>query len=101
MELVSPSVTSRLLVSNAASLLDESYLNLMEADGLKAVYAIGKSVRYQRITSYAKPTGMRKNNLLSQRILIALMSEILVEGSYFSGVSWRMPSLLDYCCKRH
>jgi hypothetical protein len=50
-------------VSNAALLIDGSHLNLVEADDLKAVYILGKSVRNQRVTSCAKPTGMRKNSL--------------------------------------
>ena len=61
--LVSPSVTSRPLVPNAASLLDESNLNLVEADDLKAVYSLGKSVRNQRVTSCTKSSGTRKNSL--------------------------------------
>ena len=61
--LVSPSVASRPLVSNASSVLDESHLNIFEADDLKAVYALGKSVRNQRVTSCAKQAGMRKSSL--------------------------------------
>jgi len=61
--LVSPSVTSRPLVSNAASFLDDGNLNLVEADDLKAVYSLGKSVRNQRVTSCTKSSGMRKNSL--------------------------------------
>lgn len=61
--LVSPSVTSRPLVSNAALLLDEGHLNLAEADDLKAVYSLDKSVRNQRVTSCTKPSGKKKNSL--------------------------------------
>jgi hypothetical protein len=61
--LVSPSVTSRPLVSHAALLLDEGNLNLVEADDLKAVYSLDKSVRNQRVTSCTKSSGKRKNSL--------------------------------------
>jgi hypothetical protein len=61
--LVSPSVTSRPLVSNASSILDDKNLYIVEAVDLKAVYALGDSVRNQRVSCCAKPTGNRKNSL--------------------------------------
>jgi hypothetical protein len=60
--LVSPSVTSRPLVNDAASVLDEANLEIHEAPDLKAVYSLGKSVRTQRTTCCSQPLGLRKNN---------------------------------------
>jgi hypothetical protein len=48
--LVSPSVTSRPLVPNAASLLQERNLDVFQANELKAVYSLSKSIRTQRTT---------------------------------------------------
>lgn len=48
--LVSPSVTSRPLVPNAASLLQEKNLDVYQATELKAVYSLNKSIRTQRTT---------------------------------------------------
>jgi hypothetical protein len=61
--LVSPSVTSRPLVSNASSILDDKNLHIVEAVDLKAVYFLGGSVRNQRVSCCAKPTGKRENSL--------------------------------------
>jgi hypothetical protein len=59
--LVSPSVTSRPLVNDAASVLDEVNLEIHEAPDLKAVYSLGKSVRTQRTTCCSQPLGLRKS----------------------------------------
>jgi hypothetical protein len=61
--LVSPSVTSRPLVSNASSILDDKNLQIVEAVDLKAVYSLGGSVRNQHVSCCAKPTGKKKNSL--------------------------------------
>lgn len=59
--LVSPSVTSRPLVNDAASVLDEVHLEIHQAPDLKAVYTLGKSVRTQRTTCCSQPLGFRQN----------------------------------------
>lgn len=61
--LVSPSVTSRPLVANAASVLDEKHLEIFEASELKAVYSLGKSVRSQQTTCCSQPGPSNKNRL--------------------------------------
>lgn len=61
--LVSPSVTSRPLVSNAATVLDENNLQIYEAPDLKAVYSLNKSVRSQTTTCCAQPGMFGKNAL--------------------------------------
>lgn len=61
--LVSPSVTSRPLVKNASSLLDDGKLSIFEVDNLKAVYSLGSCVRNQRVTSCAKALGGMRNAL--------------------------------------
>ena len=53
--LVSPSVTSRPLVKNAAKVLAESNLKLLEAEQLKAVYSLEKSTRSQKTTCCSQP----------------------------------------------
>lgn len=99
--LVSPSVTSRPLVSNAASILGDGQLNLVEADDLKAVYSLGRTVRNQRVTSCTKPAGMRKNNLyitgefdwfdVGNAIGGLILQRCQLEDAFFIG------SLLEVC----
>jgi len=60
---VSPSITSRPLVSNAASIIDEKKLELFEAPELKAVYSLNQSTRSQRITCCSTPGRFGKNSL--------------------------------------
>mmetsp|Transcript_21806 Transcript_21806/g.64300 ORF Transcript_21806/g.64300 Transcript_21806/m.64300 type:complete len:720 (+) Transcript_21806:4029-6188(+) len=62
--LVSPSVTSRPLVKDAASALSDDRLVIAEADGLKAVYTLGPSSKEQAVTCCADSTGRAKNNTL-------------------------------------
>ena len=59
--LVSPSVTSRPLINDAASVLDAGNLEIHQAPDLKAVYSLGKSVRTQRTTCCSQPLGLRKS----------------------------------------
>lgn len=61
--LVSPSITSRPLVANAATILDEKHLDVFEASEVKAVYSLGKSVRTQQTTCCYQPGASKKNNL--------------------------------------
>ena len=61
--LVSPSVTSRPLVANAASVLDEKHLQVYEADEIKAVYSLGKSIRSQRTTCCSRPGSRQEKSL--------------------------------------
>ena len=61
--LVSPSVTSRPLVSNAADILDPKNLEIFQASDLKAVYSLGKSVRSQRTTCCSQPGRSIKRSL--------------------------------------
>jgi len=61
--LVSPSVTSRPLVSNAASVLDEKHLHVYEAEEIRAVYSLGKSIRSQKTTCCSQPGSRREKNL--------------------------------------
>jgi hypothetical protein len=61
--LVSPSVTSRPLVANAASVLDEKHLQVYEADEIKAVYSLGKSIRSQKTTCCSQPGSRKEKNL--------------------------------------
>lgn len=59
--LVSPHVTSRSLVPKAASILEEDALTLFEADGLLAVFTLGKSERRQRTTCCARSQDKKRN----------------------------------------
>jgi hypothetical protein len=59
--LVSPHVTSRPLVANAASMLDTTRLTLFEADGLLAVFTLGTSERRQRTTCCARQLDKKRN----------------------------------------
>lgn len=61
--LCSPSVTSRPLISNAVAVLDEKNLQIYEADEIKAVYSLGKSVRSQQTTCCSKSGSLRRNSL--------------------------------------
>jgi hypothetical protein len=61
--LVSPSVTSRPLVPNAASIIDEKKLDIYQAPDLKAVYSLNQSVRSQQITCCSTPGMFGKNSL--------------------------------------
>jgi hypothetical protein len=61
--LVSPSVTSRPLVSNASSIIDESKLDIFEAPELKAMYSLNQSTRSQRVTCYSTPGRFGRNSL--------------------------------------
>ena len=61
--LVSASVTSRPLVANAASVLDEKHLQVYEADEIKAVYSLGKSIRSQRTTCCSRPGSRHEKSL--------------------------------------
>jgi hypothetical protein len=61
--LVSPSITSRPLVANAAKVLEETNLEVFEASELKAIYSLGKSVRNQRTTCCAQPGNFNKTSL--------------------------------------
>jgi len=59
--LVSPHVTSRDLVPNAALVLDTERLTIFEADGLLAVFTLGKSERRQRTTCCARHLDRKRN----------------------------------------
>jgi hypothetical protein len=59
--LVSPSITSRPLVTGAAQVLDETKLEIQEAPDLKAVYSLGKSVRSQHTTCCSQQLKGKKN----------------------------------------
>lgn len=59
--LVSPYVTSRPLVADAATVLDEEKLSLFEADGLLAVYTLGKTERRQRTTCAFRQLDRKRN----------------------------------------
>ena len=59
--LVSPHVTSRSLVPKAASILEDDSLTLFEADGLLAVFTLGKSERRQRTTCCARSLDRKRN----------------------------------------
>lgn len=59
--LVSPHVTSRPLVPNASSVLNDEKLTLFEADGLLAVFTLGKSERRQRTTCCARQLDRKRN----------------------------------------
>lgn len=59
--LVSPHVTSRPLVPNAASLLDSDRLSLFHADGLLAVFTLERSERRQRTTCCSRPLDRKRN----------------------------------------
>mmetsp|Transcript_24134 Transcript_24134/g.59049 ORF Transcript_24134/g.59049 Transcript_24134/m.59049 type:complete len:1833 (-) Transcript_24134:1433-6931(-) len=61
--LVSPSVTSRPLVSNAASIIDEKKLDIVEVPELKAVFSLKQSTRSQKITCCSTQTKFGKNCL--------------------------------------
>mmetsp|Transcript_11096 Transcript_11096/g.15635 ORF Transcript_11096/g.15635 Transcript_11096/m.15635 type:complete len:913 (+) Transcript_11096:45-2783(+) len=61
--LVSPSITSRPLLSNASTILEEKNLVIAQANDLKAVYSLGSSVRNQRITCCAKAAKGQRNVL--------------------------------------
>lgn len=61
--LVSPSVTSRPLVSNAASVLSAKNLQIHESQEVKAVYTLNKSTRRQKTTCCSK-RGPSKKNIL-------------------------------------
>ena len=61
--LVSPSVTSRPLVRNAKTMLDENSLKVYEAPDLNAVYSLGTWVRNQQTTCYVEPGKVNKNSL--------------------------------------
>jgi Protein of unknown function (DUF3684) len=62
--LVSPSITSRPLVANAASLLRDRNLEVVQAPELKAVYSLKKSIRTQRTTCCVQQGTYNKNSLL-------------------------------------
>lgn len=59
--LLSPHVTSRPLVPNAESILDRNKLSLFHADGLLAVFSLGRSERRQRTTCCYRPLDRKKN----------------------------------------
>jgi len=61
--LVSPSVTSRPLVSNAASIIDDKKLEIVEVPELKAVFSLKKSTRSQKVTCCSTQTKFGKNCL--------------------------------------
>lgn len=61
--LVSPSVTSRPLVANAASILDDKHLEVYEVSEVKAVYSLGKSVRTHQTTCCCQPAASKRNYL--------------------------------------
>ncbi|CAB9498392.1 HATPase_c domain protein [Seminavis robusta] len=61
--LVSPHVTSRALVPNAHEKLDNEKLSLFEADGLLAVFTLGRAERRQRTTCCSRQLDKRKNAL--------------------------------------
>lgn len=61
--LVSPSVTSRPLVPNASSIIDESKLDILEAPELKAMYSLKQSTRSQRVTCCSTPGRFGRNSL--------------------------------------
>lgn len=60
--LVSPNITSRPLVSGAASILDDNRLEFFEASNLLAVYTLGKTSRRSRTTCFSRPNG-KKNSI--------------------------------------
>lgn len=61
--LVSPSVTSRPLVSNAESIISEKKLDIVEVPELKAVFSLKQSTRSQKITCCSTQTKFGKNCL--------------------------------------
>jgi hypothetical protein len=52
--LVSPSITSRPLVADAASIVSEKRLSIFEAPSLMAVYSLGGTVRRSRTTCFSR-----------------------------------------------
>jgi hypothetical protein len=63
--LVSPSITSRPLVADAASIVSENRLRVFEAPSLMAVYSLGGTVRRSRTTCFSRQVsgqfGEKKN----------------------------------------
>jgi Protein of unknown function (DUF3684) len=57
--LVSPSITSRPLVSGAAALLSEKRLEFYEAANLLAVFTLGSTSRRSRTTCFSRPNGAK------------------------------------------
>lgn len=61
--LVSPSITTRSLVDNAASVLSESNMLIYEASSLIAVYTLAGSTRRNPTTCFARPLKAGKNSI--------------------------------------
>jgi hypothetical protein len=63
--LVSPSITSRPLVADAASIVSDKRLLVLEAPSLMAVYSLGGTVRRSRTTCFSRQVsgqfGVKKN----------------------------------------
>jgi hypothetical protein len=63
--LVSPSITSRPLVADAASIVSDKRLTVLEAPSLMAVYSLGGTVRRSRTTCFSRQVngqfGVKKN----------------------------------------
>jgi Protein of unknown function (DUF3684) len=59
--LVSPSVTSRPLVTNAAAVLEENRLEVYEAKNLLAVYSLDGTARRNQTTCCSRESGHKKN----------------------------------------
>lgn len=65
--LVSPSITSRPLVADAASIVSEKRLSVFEAPSLMAVYSLGGTVRRSRTTCFSRQVSGQfgaKNNAI-------------------------------------
>jgi Protein of unknown function (DUF3684) len=57
--LVSPNITSRPLVSGAASIVDDKKLEFYEVSNLLVVYSLGKVSRRTTTTCFSKPSGSK------------------------------------------
>lgn len=93
--LVSPIVTSRPLVSGAASVLSEENLQVFEVSSVKALYTLGSTAKNQHISCCAKPLGRANFAKRKHGLFVTKDFDWFDVGSAIGGLILRRCQLED------